>query len=208
MDVQELDLDALDVSALEEDVEINPEANPMDAPAPPDDGTHRVKLLPLASGQVKVKETRGEKKTPFIPMKFSGVILAEGTRNNNKRIFGNVTTLVFDGKSEMAYIILKAKGATAEAKKYVAGLTNFGKLAQAFKSTLAAEPIIKVKTRWVAQRKITDANGDTKYENVLSGQKNFPKNPDGTYRHVVFDKVTQSEVTAQAQIEDYFVDAA
>lgn len=203
--VNEIDLDALDDSAIEEEVSIDPNADPMAKPAPVDDGWHRVKLTALDSSQVEVKETKGNSPRPYIGFKFNGKVLAEGTPNNNKRVFGNVTTLVFDGKSEMARIIQVSRGNTPEAKAYVSTLNNFGKLAKAFRAELAGEPIIKVKTRWVAQRKLENGN----YENVKSVQATFPRKKDGLgYDHVIFDTKTQSEVSAQAVIQDYGPDAA
>jgi hypothetical protein len=207
-----IDLDAQDFSALPEEININTDINPLEAPPPVDDGVHRVKLI-LDNNSFEQRETKENKqgnKTTFIMVKFSGQVLAEGTRNNNKRVFNLVNTLVFDGKSEMGYIIRKALGDTPEAKASVEGIKNYGQLATAFRDTLAAEPIIRVETKWVAQRKVSEEGKKDKYETVLSGQKNFPlidpKDPGKGHRHVIVDPKTKTEIAAQAVIQDYFAD--
>ncbi len=203
---QKFDLDTLDASLVEEIIEINGEANAMEGPAPVDDGVHRVKLLPLESSEVEVKETnpkKGGTPTPYIGFRFSGSVIDEGGPNNNKRIFGRVNTLVFDGKSEMAQYIKVAKGGGPDAVAYVSTLNNYVKLAQAFKEVLASEPIIKVKTRWVAARKEEDGS----YKTVLSGQKKFPQRADGKgYQSTIFDQKSQAEINAQVEIVDIFPD--
>lgn len=206
-----IDLDAQDFSTAEE-ISINTDINPLEAPPPVDDGVHRVKLI-LDNSSFEQRETKENKqgnKTTFIMCKFSGQVLADGTRNNNKRVFNLVNTLVFDGKSEMAYIIRKALGDTPEAKAQVEGLKNYGQLATAFRDTLASEPIIRVETKWVAQRKVSEEGKKDKYETVLSGQKNFPlvdpKDPSKGHRHVIVDPKTKTEIAAQAVIQDYFAD--
>lgn len=198
-----INLDQLDESLIEEVVEINPNLNPMDAPAPPDDGTYRVKLFPIESSEVEVKETNSSSPKPFIGFRFSGAIIAEGTPNNNKRLFSRVNTLVFDGKSEMAQYIKIIKGDTAEARQFVGGLTNYVSLAKAFKEALSGEPIIKIKTKWVAAAK-DEKTG--KYVTVKSGQKNFPPKKGGGFEHVVVDPKSGAEVVAQATIVDIFPD--
>lgn len=206
-----VDLDSLDASTLAETVEINPDINPLAAPAPADDGKYRVKLLAADSGWTS-KTTNNATKTPFLMTKFSAQILAEGTKNNNKRAFSQVNTLVFDGKSEMAYILRMVYGDTPEARAAVSKLNNYISLAQAFKQALAAEPTIQIKGRWEAQRVETDKDGNKTYSTVRTGQRNFPPildgdgKPTGEFNHVLFDEKTQSEVSAQFVIKDYFPD--
>lgn len=208
--VQTFDLDAIDEFMVQEVVDINPDVNPNDAPPPPDDNTWRVKLLPLEGSQVEVRYTQNESETPFIPFQYSGVIIAEGNKNNNRRLFGRDNTLVFDGKSNLAHIIKVARGDDAAARAFVKGLDNYVKLAKAFKDTLAAEPIIKIRTQWQAQRKIEGGgkNGKDKYEIVKSGQKNFPPDGFGGYKHVIYDSKTSTEVSARAVMVDFLPDAA
>ncbi len=203
---QKFDLDQLDETLVEEVIEINGEANAMEGPAPVDDGVHRVKLLPIESSEVEVKTTnpkKGGTPTEYIGFRFSGSVIDEGGPNNNKRIFGRVNTLVFDGKSEMAQYIKVARGGGPDAVAFVSGLNNYVKLAKAFKETLAAEPIIKVKTRWVASRKEDDGS----YKTVLSGQKKFPPRKDGKgFENVIFDQKSGAEINAQVEIVDIYPD--
>jgi hypothetical protein len=67
---------------------------------------------------------------------------------------------------------------------------------------------VKVATQWTASRKTEDKNGNTVYEVFLRGQKNFPPDGNGGYQHVVIDKKTGQEVSAQVEIKDYFADEA
>src|SRR4051812_16113288 len=86
---QEVDLDSLDSSLVQEVVVINVDVNPMEAPPPVDDGVHRVKLF----GDPKKwtsKETKADKNgdsRTYLATSFYGVVVAEGTPNNNKRVF-------------------------------------------------------------------------------------------------------------------------
>lgn len=207
-------LDELDARMVEEKIEINPEANPMEAPPPPDDGIHRVKLV-LDTNSWEQKETKpgkDGKKRAYLSCQFYGVIVAEGTKNNNKRVFGRVNTLVFDGKNEMAYILLQALGGKTnpQAVNTVTKLENYIELAKAFQQVLAGEPIVRVETQWVA-RYNAGTKEDPDYKTAKSGQKNFPlvdpKDLSKGYRHIV-EVRGHGEVNAQAVIQDYFPDVA
>ena len=205
---QKIDLDNIDSSLVEEKVELNPDANPMEAPPPVDDGTWRVKLVGAddwTPGDTKPNKN-GESRA-YLKTKFSGIVIAEGTPNNNKRVFQNVNTLSFDGKSEMAYILLQIYGGkgSAQARKKIEDIKNYVDLAKAFRTAIAAEPIIKIKTKWSARY-----NAGTKdapdYKVYLSGQSNFPSNGAGGKLNVVSVKGA-GDISAQANIEDYFPDA-
>lgn len=209
-----IDLDALDASTVEEVVEINPDVNPMEGPAPVDDGKHRVKILAGDAGWTS-KSTNPLKdgtRKPYLATRFSFQVIEEGTKNNNKRVFHQLNTLAFDGKSEMAYVLRMIYGDTPEARAEVAKLNNYVLLAQAFKNALAAEPTIQIRTKWVAQRVEEDKDGNKKYSVVKSGQKNFPAinsgdgKPTGEYQHVILDAKTDTEVSAQATVVEYFPD--
>lgn len=200
-----VDLDNIDSSLVEESIVLNPDANPMEAPPPVDDGTHRVKLI--GADDWTNKDTRPNKNgesTSYLTTQFSGVVIAEGTKNNNKRIFGRVNTLVFDGKSEMAYILLQIYGGKAnpEARAKVEALKNYVDLAKAFRNAIAGEPIIRVSTKWTARY-----NAGTKeapeYKTALSGQSHFPSDGAGGKIPVVSVKGV-GEVRAVAEIQDYF----
>src|SRR5579862_2561586 len=152
-----VDLDSMDSSLVEENITINPDANPMEAPPPVDDGVHRVKLVGDATKWQK-RETRPNKNTgdttTYLSTSFSGIVIAEGSKNNNKRVFKNfVSTLEFDGKNEMAYILLQIYGGKNDpnARAKVEALKKYTDLAKAFRDALAAEPIIKLSTKWVAR---------------------------------------------------------
>lgn len=211
---EKVSLDNLDASMVQEKIEINTDANPMEAPPPPDDGIHRVKLV-LDTTSWERSETKPNKegtKRAYLKCKFYGVIQAEGTPNNNKRLFGQVNTLVYEGKNEMAYILLQALGGknNPSAVEAVKKLENYIELAQAFQQVLAGEPIVRVSSEWVAQY-----NKGTKekpeYATAKSGQKNFPliDPKDPSKGHSPKINVTGvGEVSAKAQIKDYFPDVA
>ena len=203
-----VDLDQIDSSLVEENIELNPDANPMEAPPPVDDGTHRVKLVGADDWTNKdTKPNKAGVSTSYLATQFSGIVIAEGTKNNNKRVFGRVNTLVFDGKSEMGYILLQVYGGkgSQEARAKVEALKNYVDLAKAFRTAIASEPIIRVKTKWVARY-----NAGTKeapdYKTHTSGQANFPSDGAGGKLNV-FNVKGIGDLSAQAQIEDYFPDA-
>jgi hypothetical protein len=200
-----VDLDSIDSSLVEESIVLNPDANPMEAPPPVDDGTWRIKLTGADDWTNKdTKPNKNGESTSYLATQFSGIVIAEGTKNNNKRVFGRVNTLVFDGKSEMAYILLQIYGgkASAEARAKVEALKNYVDLAKAFRAAVAGEPIIRVSTKWVARY-----NAGTKeapdYKVALSGQSNFPSDNAGGRVPVVQVRGV-GDVRAQAEIQDYF----
>lgn len=204
-----VNLDDLDGSLVQEVVVINPDANPFAAPPPPDDGTHRVRLT-VVDDSWEHSETKPNKSgvsTAFIKFKLSGQIIAEGSKNNNKRVFDSVNTLVFDGKSRLAGILVAALGGTPEAKATVGSVKNYVDLAKLAKRVLSGEPIVRVVTKWRAQRKVEETS---KYETVLSGQKNFPRvnpaDPNSEYNPVLQDKKSGSEIRANAEIQEYLPD--
>ena len=204
---QSFDLDAYDASLVQEVVDIDTDVNPLAVPPPVDDGIHRFKWT-IKEGSIEHAETKVNPKTgesrAYVKLQVTGHCIEEGTSNNNKLVFVRLNTLVFDGKSEMGYFLLKALGDTSEAKTYVASLNNYLKLAQAFKKHFAGEPIVKARTQWQA-----NYNAGTKdapqYKVAKSGQKNFPPNGRGGYNHIInVDGV--GEVAAQAVVKDYLVD--
>lgn len=206
---EKVDLDNLSDSMVAERIEINPDANPMEAPPPPDDGVYRVKLTggnDWEQAETRPNKTSGES-TTYYKTQFRAQIIAEGTKNNNKILFGRENTLTFDGKNVLAYILLQIKGGSKneQARAFVAGLDTPLKLARAFQQTLAGEPIIKVSSKWRASYK-SEVNGETKYLTAKSGQNNFPRNPDGTFQHVI-TVPNVGDVKANAEIQDYFPDS-
>jgi len=207
--LQAIDLDTLDSSLVQENVEYNLDANPMATPPPVDDGIHRVKLVgdPQKWFMKETKENKNGEKTSYLQTQFYGVVIEEGSKNNNKRVFKNwVSTLTFDGKSEMAYILLQIYGGKNDpnARAKVEALSNFVKLGQAFKDALASEPIIKVSTKWFARY-----NAGTKekpeYKTAKSGQNNFPSDGAGGKQHII-NVAGFGDVAATAEIQDYFPD--
>jgi len=202
-----VDLDSLDSSMVQETIDINPDVNPMEAPPPVDDGTHRVKLMGADDWKPgDTKPNKNGESTTYLSTKFSGAVIAEGTKNNNKRVFAYANTLVFDGKSVMAYILLQIYGGknSPEARAKVEALKNFVDLAKAFRAAIAAEPIIQVSTKWAARY-----NAGTKekpdYKTAKSGQNNFPSDNAGGKLHVI-NVPGYGDVAAQAEIQDYFPD--
>lgn len=210
---EKVSLDELDAKLVEEKLVINTDANPMEAPPPPSDGIHRVKLV-LDTNSWERRETKPGKdgqSRKFLACKGYGVIIAEGSPDNNKRLFFQVNTLAFDGKNEMAYMLLNALGgkSNAQAVATVKALENYVELAQAFQQVLAGEPIIRLESEWVARYNAGDKEKPD-YKTAKSGQKNFPlvdpKDPSKGFRHII-DVKGYGEVTANAVIRDYFPDA-
>ena len=100
------DLDALDANLVEEVVDIDTDVNPLAAPPPIDDGVHRFKWS-IKPGSIESKETKENKKTgeskAYVSFQLVGQCIEEGTPNHNKQVYPRLNTLVFDGKSELAY---------------------------------------------------------------------------------------------------------
>lgn len=206
----EVDLDLLDDAAVEEEIDINTEVNPLDEPNPVEDGVHRVKVIAATNGAWQAKSWTDKKsgeEHPFLVAKFSLQVLDEGV-DFNKRIFPTaITTIAFDGKNEMAYILLNIYGGDDAAKARIKTLNNYVKLGKAFKEALAGEPIVRVTTKWVAQYKTGEQKkGKDVYRTALSGMRNFKKRPDGTFDPNTVTK--GSEVRARAEVIAYGPDEA
>lgn len=207
----EVDLDLLDADSVQEIVEIDADANPLEEPNPVEDGIHRAKvILSSGAGTVQAKSWTGKDgvEHPFISIKFSLAVLDEGV-DQNKRVFPNaINTNVFDGKCEMAHLLIQILGGDESAKSQVKAVGgNYVALAKAFKATLAGEPVVKVQTKWVASYKdgSKDKKGRDAYKIALSGMRNFKKRPDGTFDPTVV--VKGNEVRARATVVGYFPDA-
>ncbi len=205
--LQAVDLDTLDASMVQEVVEFNLDVNPLEAPPPVDDGIHRIKLIgdPQKWFPKETKENKQGNKTTYLQTQFYGIVIADGTKNNNKRVFKNwISTLSFDGKCEMAYVLSKIYGGTPAAAERVKALDNFVKLAKAFKEALAGEPVIKVSTKWMARY-----NAGTKekpdYKTAKSGQSSFPADGLGGRKHII-NIPNVGDIAATAEIQDYFPD--
>lgn len=211
---QKVDLDSLDANLVEETIDINPEANPMEEPPPVEDGTWRAKVLVVDDSweHKETKENKSGNKTAYLTCKASLAIIDEGGRNNNKRVFiPFLSTLVFDGKCEMAYLLIQMLGGGQEAKQEVSQIKNYVNLAKRFKEVAAGEPTVKVATKWVAQYQdgVDEKTGKNKYRVAVSGMKNFPPVPGSTppaYRHIFNHKQSGQEVKARSEIQDYFPD--
>ena len=203
-------LDEYDESLVQETVEINPEANPMEGPPPISDGVHRFKLFiqPDSYEKSSYHDKKSGKDVEFYKCQFYSVCQDEGGKDNNKRIFGRENTLTFDGKNKMAYILQKVHGDSEEIKTFLRTNKNPLTLLKTFAAALQAEPIIKIKTEWQASykdEKESEKKGKSVYRVAKSGQKNFPQNADGSYRPVVSVNGV-GEVKAQAVALDYFSD--
>lgn len=212
-------LDDADANLIQEEVNIDTDANPMEAPPPPDDGTYRVTLKlkePVSDAfQLKSVQSGNSAGKQYISADFNAQILAEGTRNNNKLLFGKENTLTFDGKNKLAYILLQLYGGSKneQAATYVKSLKTPSDLAKAFKAALLKEPKLRVKTKWNSSY-----NAGTKeepdYKTFKNGQANHPQNAAGVPKHInevtfqdASGDVQSLEVTARAQIVDYLPDS-
>ena len=73
------------------------------------------------------------------------------------------------------------------------------------RSSASGAESIRVSSKWVASRRIEGGgkNGRDKYEVVKSGQKNFPPDGNGGFKHVINDPKTGTEVAARAEVQDF-----
>jgi len=199
-----VDLDSLDASLVQETVTIDPNADPFAAPPPPPDGIHRFKIKVIKDSW---EQRKTKKDQPFLMCRVQGNCVAEGEKFNNLAVFDNVNTIVFDGKSRIAGIV-KAAGGQVPAQ------TNYQELAKLLASTLAGEPIVKIRGRWIAQEKTGEQkNGKDVYKTFATGQRAFPPKKDadgnlipGEYSAVVTGPKSGEEVKAQFEILEYLPD--
>lgn len=205
-----IDLDQLDVNLLTEDVTIDTDANPMDAPPPPPDKVWRVKVE-VDAADFKVNTTNPKPgsqavKQQYIAVTASATIVEDGPYSGRKFIIRE-NTLVFNNKNRMAYIILQALGGSQnpEAVAYVKTLNNFGKLALGFRDTFAAGRTMRLKSEWAAQYKVNEKGKDV-YKTLKTGMKNFKPVPGkpGEFNHKLDSPA--GEVAARAEIRDYYPD--
>jgi hypothetical protein len=206
-----VDLDSLDETLVQEEVFIDPNADPFASPPPPPDGTHRFKLK-IQKDSWKSGKTKKGTPQDYLSCKVQANVVAEGEKWNNLTAFdGFVSTLVYDGKSRMAGI-LKAVGSPIE------GNINRVALAKAFRAALAGEPICRIRGRWNASENVAKPGEDKVYKSFLTGIRNFPQkertNPEtgekepipGEYDHVVRGPVSGEDVAAQFEILEYLPD--
>lgn len=205
-----VDLDSLDETLVQEEVFIDPNADPFASPPPPPDGTHRFKIK-IQKDSWKSGKTK-KQGTEYLSCKVQANCVAEGEKYNNLTAFDSfVSTLTYDGKNRQAGI-LKALGVV------VSGNVNRVALAKEFRSALAGEPICKIRGRWAVSENIAKPGEDKVYKTFISGMRQFPprtvRNPEtgvdevvpGEYNHVVRGPVSGEDCAAQFEILEYLPD--
>lgn len=108
-------------------------------------------------------------------------------------VYANVSTMISRGRkiSSMAYLLRKMK------VKFDANIGSIA-LAKKFVSALDKKIPIGIETTWVCR---TTPNEDNIYGSVVKkGMKNFPKDEEGNYVHVITDKKTGEELVAKVKV--------
>jgi hypothetical protein len=109
----------------------------------------------------------------------------------NRVTFDRVSTMVMQGSGTSRMVgVLKALGET------VGNRVSIVELTRTFVNKLAGEPDVIQTTQWRGYCSDCD-------KNILSGQKRFPQNGDGTRRHQLECPKCGTLVTAQTNVTGY-----
>lgn len=176
-------------SQIEEQVEMDPEADAFSFPAPPPDGVYEVRMQPSDQGW----ERRYSKKLNkhYLQIGLELRIVDPGGEFDDKPIFDNASDIVMQGTRICRIAgILKALGEAIPSKT-----TNI-ELCRKFEEVLATNPSLRIKTRWEGYSKDQE-------KTVKRGMASFPKNAEGKPLHVFEDPNTKEEITANVRIQRY-----
>lgn len=167
-------------------VELDPDANWGDAPAPPDDGEYVFTFE--VDPKVNAYEATSEKSGKFFWLGIIGTITDPDSPFNNRKVFGRINTITYNGTSAVSGLA-KALGIDVPSR----GLAT--SLVASVMRKLAEQPMAKARIRWELGYKKTNADGSTESVTPYKGQKSFPQKADGSFNHKV--DVDGVEMTAQ-----------
>jgi hypothetical protein len=203
--VKPIPVDLNDLSLVDEQVDVNAEADAFAGPPPPDDGDHRVKLS-LGPRKVQTgKISKGaDKGKPYYMVHVQGKV-QPGDKFEGRVTFDTVSTMVMQGTGTSRMVgVLKALGETVQSR---VGILEITKLLAA---RLDGEPEVIQQTQWSAycadcKAEYDQTSGRRGKKNgiVLRGQSRFPQNGDGGHRHQVECPHCGSLLTAQAEVIAY-----
>jgi hypothetical protein len=190
-DVKLLTLEELDSAFGDVEVEIDKEADAFAAPAPPDDGMYIAKAK-LRDGEVKEGTTKDGTKFAMMNVQYE---ILEGPFER-RIVFDSITSLSFGGGANKMYALAEAMGLGGQ-------LGARGKVADLIKVVfqgLQEERTVKIETQWQASEKVEGADGEkATYKVRRRGQKSFPQNSTGGYKHT-FELENGVQLTAQARV--------
>lgn len=195
------EVDINDLQLVDEQVDINPEADAFAGPPPPDDGDHVVKL---SLGPRKVQQGKDKQGRVYYMTHVQGKV-QPGDKFEGRVTFHNPSTMVMQGTGTSAVVgVLKALGEPVSAREGVVDLTR------RLVNRLAAEPAVTQTTQWTAFCKsckddYDNSGGKRGKKNgiVLRGQRNFPQDGNGGHRHQVECKNCGDLLTANADVMAY-----
>lgn len=198
---------------LNQEVEYNAEVeDPWAQPAPPPDGRHQaiISLGRPSQGQEEAISLRrqrkeGEKKEeatgdPFLQVPIALKILAPGSPEDGLFVYDNANTMKMRTGTTRVHEILKACGNPPPRQ------CSLRQLKELLLQTLGGENVtVEIETQWKAQVEVKDPKtGETKYETLKTGMKNFPKLADGGYNHRIEHPKTGEEIAAKAEVKGYY----
>lgn len=181
-----VEVDINNLELVDEQVDVNADADAFAGPPPPDDGDHLVKL---SLGRDKVQQGKDKQGRVYYMVHVQAKVL--NGPFENRVLFDRVSTMVMQGSGTSRMVgVLKALGEPVGNRVSIVDLTR------QFVNRLAGEPEVTVTTQWRGY--CADCE-----KNVLRGQKRFPQNGDHTHRHQIECSKDGSLVTAQADIVAY-----
>lgn len=179
---------------LQSDVtmDLDPEANWGDTPPPPDDGEYMFTFE--VNPKLNAFPGESDKMGKYFSLGIIGTVVEPDSPFNNRKVFGVVNTMTFNGASSISSLA-KAIGLDVPSR----GLANA--LVASVMRKLAEQPMAKAKIAWKLGYKVTAEDGSTSYETPYKGQKSFPQNSDGSYKHKLV--IGDVEYTAQAEFKRF-----
>lgn len=184
--LQQVDLNALDL--VNDEMEVNTEADAFAGPPPPPDGDH---LAKLTLGRDKVQLGEDKQGKPYYMVHVEARLVDPSGPLDNRVVFDRASTMIMrnSGTCRIAGI-LRALGDSVPAR------IGARDLAKQFVDRLAGEPQVIISTVWEAY--CSDC------EKVQArGEKRFPASGDGNHRSQLECPKCGSLLTAQAKVVSY-----
>lgn len=197
---QEVDINALDLSV--EEMDIDTDADPFAFPPPVPDGTHRAKLK-LGGKWNAYPKKDDETALAYLATSIEARLIADGEPWDNNPVFDNfVSTMIMQSTGTCRIAgVLKAVGVS------VPNRTSHQELAQLLSDALASEPIVQITTQWEGYCETCPGRGGKPGATVLKGMNRYPM-VEGTdkHKHEIECPKCGTTVRTSARIRKYLLD--